>query len=363
MIYRLMSTRVIYEFEKPTHRFTVIIGNSGSGKSEFYRLVLAYNRFPEDIICKCNNNKVNLPIQVFPNTGLTYDSKQDGSIIVIDEDCDICYKIKELLKIVENSNDYFIIIFRDLKKLAALSISIKNVCYIEHNKSANVIKPYFPNPIYSAYKDNIIINNILCEDSKSSFLFFRDYYNYNFNLNLFTSNGKDNISHKLKEMISTGLDNILVVLDSCAFGLRICELLDLIKEYPTKKIYILDWLSYEYYLLQSANIKNIQDIKEPICNEERFYYEELRRHLLGYSKWDKGNKNNIPDCLNLSKRCIKLQCSHFYDECTSQVNDKFSFDKKKVYLHNTLERFNFQPRIAPTLSEYDKKKLNKMHLF
>ena len=85
-------------------------------------------------------------------------------------------------------------------------------------------------------------------------------------------------------LIAMGKDNILVIVDSCAFGLNIFDLKKMCNLYPVKNIYILDWKSYEYYLLESKNIEKFQNSPEPVFMEEIYYESELKKHLLQYTK-------------------------------------------------------------------------------
>jgi len=332
----------------PKHKVTVITGDSATGKSEFYRLVSRFNH--SSSFCKYYNEdgSPTCPIMTIERY-FSISVDNDKNIIVIDEDSEFLDKnnISKTINLIKTSKNYFLIILRDMKKLSDLSIPISNINSIKHSKNLNVIEPYFPKHIYSSYKNKPIINYIICEDSKSSLLFFRDYYNFSYDNNLFTSKGKDNLSKKLQHKISAGLDNILIVLDACALGLRIYELFKTIKDYPSKKIYILDWRSYEYYLVKSRNIKDIAIQQTLIYNEEKFYEDELKKHLLLYTKSGTYNKNkktqnDLPICLNLDKRCISIDCSYF-NKCISKVDDNFSYDRKKVYIHNPLDKFDIKP--------------------
>ncbi len=150
-----------------------------------------------------------------------------------------------------------------------------------------------------------------------------------------------------------GKDNILVIVDSCAFGLNIFDLKKICNLYLVKNIYILDWKSYEYYLLESKNIEKFQNSPEPVFMEEVYYELELKKHLLQYTK--SGIEGKLPICLSLSHRCVKSDCNYF-DFCSAKINDSFKYDKKSIYIHNPLERFQFRPNYSQT-------GISKMSLF
>lgn len=347
MIGVLGTNKISYQFEKPKYKVSIITGDSGSGKTTLYDMVRAYNNNPQIIQLKWDGNC---------DLDLIYCSKNDmpyhltdikNSVIVADENCALLTKVsyKELAKFVKDSPNYFFFITRQFKKLIGISISLQSLFYIKLiGKRKNAILPYFPNEIYKSY-DKVYVDTILCEDSKSSYLFFRDYFGFLENKNLFTASGKDSVVLQLENLVAMGKDNILVVIDSCAFGLNIFDLKKTCSLYPVKNIYVLDWKSYEYYLLESKNIERFQDSSEPVFMEEVYYESELKKHLLQYTK--SGIEGKLPICLDLFHRCVKSDCNYF-DFCTAKIDDSLKYDKKAIYIHNPMERFQFRPNYPQT---------------
>lgn len=365
MLYCIRNETILYQFEKPTHKVSVFTGTSGSGKSKFSELVVSLHRKNKKKISYYSiddtgyvNKEPCLSIKSVESvlSDFAVNVSVNNTIIVIDETSEFLeyLNIRKISKFVNderNSTNYFIFILRDLNILAGLSVPISeiyNVKVIRENKMNQIVHT-FPDYFYNQYNSTPVIKNILCEDSKSSFFFFREYFGYTPNKNLFTSNGKDNIIRRLRELVRNNIDDLLIVIDSCAFGLKIQTLLDRINfTYSNKKIYLLDWKSYEYYLLQSRNITDkfgtVTDLQEPVYQEEQQYFTILTNYLKQYSKG--GDK--LPKCLDLSVKCGSQDCND--GTCACPVDSKYKYNKKEVYIHNPLNNFIFQPS-NPSVSQ------------
>lgn len=359
MMYCIGGKKILYRFIEPEHKIMVLTGLSGSGKTQLYNLIS--KRFTEkkgiEYYCIDDNGyktvpKLNIKTidMVLSNFGVG--SNVDDTIIVVDETSTFiksstAYEIAKFVNDERNATNYFIFVLRELSILSGLSVhvgEIYNILTIREHKVNDIVRT-FPNYLYEGYYSIPVIKNILCEDSKSSFFFFKEYFGYTPNVNLFTSGGKDNIIKSFKDLMRNNLDNLLIVIDSCAFGLKIQKLKDMIDfDYSGKNIYILDWDCYEQYLLESSNIvdnlkENIAILEYPIYLEEVQYYNILRAHLLNYSK----GGEHLPVCLDLSKRCVSNQCNYF-NSCTCKVDHVYNFDRMGVYIHEPLtDRFVFQP--------------------
>lgn len=105
-------------------KYTVIRGNSGTGKSELYRTL---SRAPFGGV------RVECAVKLLPLDATSIMSdiprKNKGGIIVIDEDDINTVGVSKLVSIMKESDNYFILITR--RKLSELSVEVayvKGIC-------------------------------------------------------------------------------------------------------------------------------------------------------------------------------------------------------------------------------------------
>lgn len=108
-------------------------------------------------------------------------------------------------------------------------------------------------------------NKILCEDSGSGYTFFKHLYGKN---NVTSSYGKDNIVDHIISSYEeySKLDSLLLFVDYSAIGLRLKEILSILKFCNVNVYMIVKYKSFEYMLLRS-NMFNL--------SEEDIYRDEL----------------------------------------------------------------------------------------
>lgn len=114
--YELYTDNIRYVFDKPKYKFTVIQGNSATGKTKFSELVSLYysntifNQEEKDIVYTGDINIV--PFGQF----LINPANFEKTIVVIDEDeLNINLSKWNASKTLNESNNYFIIITRDIE--------------------------------------------------------------------------------------------------------------------------------------------------------------------------------------------------------------------------------------------------------
>lgn len=114
--------------------------------------------------------------------------------------------------------------------------------------------------------------------------------------------GASKICSTLEYEIKEGARNIPAVYDAAAFAMHMDAFLAILHQYYKVRFYVLDWDSFEAYVLNS-NIyqKNISldSIGNNYESLEQYAAEQLKVYIPGY------NKNHLPHCLT-RQRC--MQC-------------------------------------------------------
>ena len=159
-------------------------------------------------------------------------------------------------------------------------------------------------------------------------------------------------------------------------------MIDYIDSLEDISIYLLDWESFESYLLNSENILNAYNINDinnqildlvfnnnpsTICNMEHAYQKVLKKYLPYYSK------SYLCDCLrkdynckdlNQEKACPRLKYGFTIGKKGNQIikeKCKVSVDNKEnIYLHSPLDKFVINNKV------FDKNQIhsiNQMKLF
>lgn len=101
--------------------------------------------------------------------------------------------------------------------------------------------------------------------------------------------------------------NILIVYDSAAFGSNIFDLVKHINSQPIDTIQVLDWYSFEWYILSQRELNVYIDPKTLGCDAESIeqYATEYIESRCRYTK------SKIHPCITKSSRCTacaKIDC-------------------------------------------------------
>lgn len=236
------------------------------------------------------------------------------TLIIMDEESPFLSQKGDIIQSVINStSNKFLIISRD-KKLNFLSIPIYAIWSIHNSGRYNNIKMRYKDIPNLSFQ--VFVNTVLLEDSKSSYFLFRDYFN---GLNICSAKGKDNVYNELKRILLENKDqSILVVIDSCAYGLAyegLKHLLDL-----NANVYLLSWKCYEEYILRSSNFNGVE--LNPDMQESD--YEVLLGSLITY------NKQKVSKCITLKNKCS--ECKN-YKDCMYKVH----VSRRENYIHSELK--------------------------
>lgn len=314
----IKTNRLEYKFEI-NGKYTLIKGNSATGKTTFYDLVLAMNSNPAAVQNLSAAKVIAVPA-VFENFRVEQFS---NCILVIDEDCTL-FNRKDAASIFMGSNNYFIIINRSLK-INYLPVHVDNVFAIKSSGKFHTLER-----IYHRYSlENMCVPEvIITEDSRSGFLFLRDFLTKYLKKNdiLITpavesdvergdiskkNAGASKISTSIQAYAKKGVKHILVVYDAAAFAPFIDVLQNVIKQLSYMSINVLDWDSFEAYVLNSPMLGKTLQPKDADCSYESF--EQFATLELQKILPRNANKNHLSFCLKV-ERCTG-QCPYI-SECT-----------------------------------------------
>ena len=238
-------------------KFTILRGNSATGKSTLFQMVSDANssRF-SGVTISCN-----APIKALYETGYKYElENESGNIYIIDEDFGPL-KSKEFAAIVSKSENCFILITRE--SLPGIPYSYKEIYEIKTSGKYHS----FEN-VYTEYDKFHECDHIVTEDEDAGL----EYYQHLYGDKVKSSFGNSNLS-------KFGQPDTLLIGDGCAIGAFIQDLL------LTKSILYLPE-SFEWLILQSGVIQNrsLRKILEKpfdfIESSEYFSWERFFSELL-----------------------------------------------------------------------------------
>lgn len=300
----IKTHRLEYRFE--IHgKYTVIQGDSATGKSTFYDLVTVMFRNPAAVQNLSGVSLIPMGINATGDDLVKY----EGNILVLDEDCHL-FKEPDIASKFKASDNYFIFINRDAKTLGYLPIHVDNVFCMKTSGKFHTL-----DRIYDRYTINKInsVDVIITEDMRSGYLFLKDmlasYHLENILLEPAYGNEKDRIKNSaagaskivrsIQYHIDCGKKDIFVIYDASAFGAYIGLFQEVFNSNNSAHIYVLDWDSFEGYILGSKVYNEhytLADLDYHTESLEQFMTHKLSARLNNY------NKAALHKCLR-SDRC------------------------------------------------------------
>lgn len=163
----LKNNRIKYDLDI-YEKYTLLTGDSGTGKTTFWKMVKDSKVLKSGIKVECSY-KVVVAEDI-------KDLSEEQVIYVVDENSEIIDHLDKLT----NINAYFIIISRKhffqketLKKFKQLSVSVTSVIkFVKISEKHNISEC-----IYTKFNSALTKYDILfTEDSESSFAFFKEYF-------------------------------------------------------------------------------------------------------------------------------------------------------------------------------------------
>lgn len=153
----LKTARLEYKFEI-NGKYTIIKGDSGTGKTTLYELAELMSINPK-AVQNISRTKISaVPLNADVNSLTSY----QGYVLIIDEECTLLSR-HDIASILQNSENYFIIITRE-RNLAYLPIHVDNVFRMKSSGKFHTL-----DRIYERFKtpDFQDIDTIITEDMQS----------------------------------------------------------------------------------------------------------------------------------------------------------------------------------------------------
>ncbi len=276
--------RLIYKLDIKG-KYSVIQGDSGNGKTNLCRLLLEREFGDRTIKVKSDVPIIALERRFRGNelSGIT------GHIVVIDELCMILQQ-PNLAEILKESDNYFIIISRD--NLDFLPLCVENIYDMKTNGKIHWIEQKYH---VSNIRKFSRIRHIVTEDSASGLEFFKNHYS----VSAESAHSKTEIVSYLANRIQKEPDynDVLVVYDAAAFAYN-KPYLDRWILQSGKRVQILDWYSFEHYVLT-----------------QKPFMITLTQDKIG-KRWEsleQASESYLKNCIEYSKRtfpsCLKKESS------------------------------------------------------
>lgn len=326
-------------------KVTVITGNSGTGKSVLAQKL--YQHF-EDVIISDDYSIVLMDTSMFNNwlkkankfrndrSLKDYWSNEENlpvvqSIIIVDDDDVIKSKDFELFFELSNDN-YFL--FLNRSKIGNIQYDVKDVYEMIQEQEYHKLLP-----VYKCECTNVSAKPdiFLVEDTGSGYVFFstllkdKIVVNSAYNLSTGIVSGKDNIINVLLALNNDYKGkSILLLVDYAAFGNNLKDVVLVSNTYNIQIYFYFRYQSFEYLLLKSNLIKDMDlcsYLNENILKfktKENLYTKRLQELTAGkpyeYSKKAK----SFPKCFyeNCCYSIKHADCEYFRD---ASKQDKFQF--------------------------------------
>lgn len=305
----IKNKRISYDFTLERN-VSIISGNSATGKTTLFNLVLAYekdknNGVKLDCECECitlNNNDWEMKLLKFKSV-----------ICFIDEKSRF-YKSKSFADAIKKTDNYYVIITRE--SIENIPYSVDSIYKIVGGKKHTLEKLYDLRKNNYWYNDNKLknsdlIDNIVVEDSKSGFQLFSAISKL-LNKKCLTSKGNSNL-YKFVD------NDSLLIADSAAYGCYIDKTIKYLSLYKNLYLYLpecIEWIILNSIVINKKAKKEIDIVlnnpfdyieSKKYFSHESFYVNLLKEitknnELFGYSKTKLNkaflNKNNLNNVIN-----------------------------------------------------------------
>lgn len=166
---KISSKRLEYEFDI-YNKYTVLQGDSGTGKTTLCDLIAEHISGNQGITIQ-SDTEVHLCNGEYMESRYML-MRVKKALIVIDEFYPILHQ-HDIASILQNSDNYFLIITRDASRLDYLPISVENILEVHSSGKYHVLKTIYP---LSNQRSFNVPDVIITEDKRSSYLFFREFY-------------------------------------------------------------------------------------------------------------------------------------------------------------------------------------------
>lgn len=278
------DTRIRYRIEI-YGKYSVIAGDSGTGKTTLFELIQDYNDNPKLVKCKSD-----LPLVAIDRRAKEEILREyNNCLLVMDEDCRLLkqYNVASLLK---ESKNYFLIISR--KNMNWLPLSVDNYYKLEYENGINYNIPKYKRNLKEEF---FRVAQIVTEDQESGRRFFEEYFS---DIPVSSAHSKSELVDYLVKQDFEG--KTLVVYDAAAFAYEMERMQRYIEG---KNIEILDWECFEHFILKSKPFDLVltqKDCDWSVESLEQFSAKQLEQRI-PYTKASLGK------CLRKQSGCAKCE--------------------------------------------------------
>lgn len=245
----IYNNKLHYELEIKRN-ITIIQGNSATGKTTMINLISNYERLGRGsgITVICEKECAVLPATMWKE----YIRNSKDKIIFTDENMPFL-KTAEFAECVNNSDNYFVIIYRD--SLPDLAYSVEEIYGIREDRdSQKYIKTKrVYESMYRIYNleriQRVKPDLVVTEDSNSGYEFFYEA----FDCECIAGEGKAKV-HNVMSKVSDGTKTVMGIVDGAAFGADMQKMMKTISAHKDKCVLYAPE-SFEYLLLKSGVVE------------------------------------------------------------------------------------------------------------
>lgn len=270
LVYQSKNAKLTFNI---TGKFNVIIGKSGSGKTDLTRIA--------ELFCRTNSDKVLKPKPIYTNLRNIDNliNNVHNSLFVIDEGFSK-EEIDSWVPRMKESDNYYIFITRD--GIAEVPYGINSIFELKGERKHYYMEPVFNSDVCT--RNIAKFDYIITEDSKIGFKLVE--LAVNGKNEVISSSGKDNIVSEILKNKGLGL----ILFDKCGIGNNFFDLFLLQRQ---GRCILFDKESFEYEILTRVFYKtDVSYGEEEIISystEEDYYIKVLSELLksnfgIAYSK-------------------------------------------------------------------------------
>ena len=276
---QVSTKKVRYDFVV-RRNITIIQGDSGTGKTTLISLIQRFNRAGiSGVTLKCEKM-----CRVISDDNGDWEDRIlaiKDSIIFLDE-TEKFVATKEFVRILKQSDNYFVIITRE--PLKSLPYSVDEIYGFRTDNSRNALGQVY-NELYHIYGQYASASKIqptlvITEDSKTGFEFFKKVCD-KARIKCLSGEGRD----CLVNLVIDRKEKVLIIADGAAFGCAMRAMMKVLDEHADYTLYLPE--SFEWLLLKSGVIKDssLPDILEHtsdyVESTEYISWERFFTWLLG----------------------------------------------------------------------------------